>query len=71
MSIADAEALIAAAERGDIGDVRRMLMSGVDVNARGVDGRTAILAALGEGHVEIALLRNRPGKDVPISRLRS
>ena len=52
----EAEALVDAAERGAIEEVRRLLSAGVEVDARAADGRTALLAALGEGGVETAAL---------------
>lgn len=43
-------ALIWAASRGDLAEVRYLLASGVDVNAQDYDGRTALHLAAAEGH---------------------
>jgi ankyrin repeat protein len=48
--------LLDAAEEGLIGEVRRLLDAGMDVNEVSADGRTPLLAALSEGAVECAVL---------------
>lgn len=58
------DGLIAAAERGEILVVRRLLAEGARVNARDVRGRTALLAATHRNHVEVARLLINEGADV-------
>ena len=57
-------ALIAAAEAGDAAQVKRLLASGVSVNARDARGRTALLAATHANRVEAARLLIEAGSDV-------
>ena len=58
------EALIAAAERGAIDDVRRLLAEGADVGARDGRGRTALLVATIHNRVEVARVLIAAGADV-------
>jgi ankyrin repeat protein len=48
-NVADRTPLRLAAFRGDLRSVRRLLASGADVNARDVDGMTALMYASHEG----------------------
>lgn len=57
-------ALIAAAEEGDVADVRRLLAAGVSMNARDARGRTALLAATQANRIETARLLIEAGSDV-------
>jgi len=57
-------ALIAAAETGDYGKVRALLLEGASVLARDSRGRTALLAATQGNHVEAANLLIQAGSDV-------
>jgi hypothetical protein len=57
--------LVAAAERDDLTEVRRLLESGTPVNAsNSILGRTALLAAAGQGYVEVVRLLLERGADV-------
>jgi glutaminase len=38
---------------GDLQDVKRMIMAGIDVNKADYDGRTALHLAASEGHLDI------------------
>ena len=60
---ADGE-LIAAADKGRLADVRRLLAAGADVAARDQKGRTALLAATQGNHVEVARVLIEAGADV-------
>jgi hypothetical protein len=60
----DRQALIAAAGRGDTGEVKALLARGVRVDARDSRGRTALLAATQGNHVEAARLLIAAGADV-------
>lgn len=50
----DAPALIVAAERGDVAELRRLLDGGAAVNARDARGRNTLLAATQGGRVAAA-----------------
>jgi uncharacterized protein len=63
-SQADTPALIAAAERGDTNELRRLLDSGAAINARDARGRNAVLAATQRGHEAAARLLIERGADV-------
>ncbi len=57
--------LVAAAERDDLTEVRRLLDGGTPVNAsNSILGKTALLAAAGQGRVEVARLLLERGADV-------
>ncbi len=57
-------ALIAAAERGDVDTLRRLLDAGASINARDARGRNAVLAATQGGHEAAARLLIKRGADV-------
>jgi uncharacterized protein len=57
-------ALIAAAERGDVATLRRLLDAGAGVNERDARGRNAVLAATQGGHEAAARLLIERGADV-------
>jgi ankyrin repeat protein len=46
--------LFAAAESGNRDEVQRLVAAGVDVNAKGRDGLTALMKACLKGHLEVA-----------------
>jgi len=57
--------LVAAAERDDLPEVRRLLDGGTPVNAsNSILGTTALLAAAGQGRVEVVRLLLERGADV-------
>ncbi len=56
--------LLAAAERGDVSDVRAALSDGADLEARDGAGRTALLLAVLEDRVDAARLLVENGADV-------
>jgi hypothetical protein len=59
--------LVAAAEQDDLSGVRQMLASGTPVNASdSILGTTALLAAAGQGHVEVVRLLLSHGADVNV-----
>jgi uncharacterized protein len=58
------ETLVAAAERGELLVVRRLLRDGVQVDTRDGRGRTALLAATQRNHAELARLLINEGADV-------
>lgn len=58
------EGLIPAAERGDAGEVERLLKDGARVDARDEDGRTALVAAAYGNHLQVAELLVEAGADV-------
>jgi hypothetical protein len=58
------DSLVAAAERGEILVVRRLLAQGTSVNVRDGRGRTALLAATQRNQFEIARLLINEGADV-------
>jgi uncharacterized protein len=57
-------ALVAAAERGDLASIQRLLDAGADVNARDARRRNAVLAATQGGHEAAARLLIERGADV-------
>jgi ankyrin repeat protein len=57
-------AMVAAAERGEIVVVRKLLAEGARINARDQRGRTALLAATHRNRLEVAGLLIREGADV-------
>jgi uncharacterized protein len=57
-------ALIAAAERGDVDTLRRLLDAGAPINARDARGRNAVLAATQGGREAAARLLIERGADV-------
>lgn len=57
-------ALIGAAARGDVPEVRRLLDAGTPIGGRDARGRNAVLAATQGGHTEAALLLIARGADV-------
>jgi len=61
---APAPPLVAAAERGDLAEVRRLLDAGAAVNARDGRGRNAVLAATQGGHEAVARALIERGADV-------
>ncbi|HLA84281.1 MAG TPA: ankyrin repeat domain-containing protein [Thermoguttaceae bacterium] len=46
-------ALVAAAEGGQLKQVKKLLKSGIDPNSRCKDGFTALMRAAARGHVEV------------------
>lgn len=62
----NAQALIAAARRGDLGTVERLISRGVSVKARDAHGRTALLAATHGNHVGVARALIAAGADVNV-----
>ena len=60
----DGGRLIAAAEKGDLDQVRRLIAAKADVQARDGRGRTALLAATHGNHVEVAHALIAAGADV-------
>ena len=58
--------LIAAAERGDVEAVARLLEQGADVHATNARGVTALIAAAYQNHVEVAKLLIEAGADVNV-----
>ena len=61
-----ADALIAAAERGDTRAVANLLAAGALINAQDSRGRTALMAAVHADHVEAARALIQAGADVNI-----
>ena len=59
-------ALIAAAGRGDIDEVRRLLRQGASVAATDGQGRTALIAAAYGDHLEVGKLLIEAGADVNV-----
>ena len=70
LNSASAADICAAAADGDLDAVRALLAGGVDPNAfRDDEGRTALFAAISEGHEGVALeLLRHPGIDVSLGR---
>lgn len=62
----DADDLIDAAFRGDIVQLQSLLKKGVDVNAKGTNGETALWMAAGAGHTEIVEALLERGADVNV-----
>ena len=62
--VAQDQALIVAAERGDAAAVQRLLRAGANVGARDSRGRTALLAATHGNRVQAARLLIAAGADV-------
>jgi hypothetical protein len=58
--------LIAAAERGDIADVHRLLQQGADINTRDERGRTPVMAATHGNRVEAVAALIQAGADINI-----
>lgn len=56
--------LIAAAERGDLAEVQRLLKAGASVRAQDGQGRTALVAATYGGHTPVARVLIGAGADV-------
>lgn len=57
--------LLAAVEKGDLSEVRKLLNSGADVNAKRKDyGSSALIVAATVGHVDIVKLLLEKGADV-------
>ena len=56
--------LIAAAERGDVAAVQRLLGQGASVDARDGSGRTALIAAAYANHLDVAEALIKAGADV-------
>jgi ankyrin repeat protein len=61
-----APALVGSAIRGDANSVKTLLDKGADVNARDMDGNTALDWAAGQGYVEIVKLLLDRGADVNV-----
>jgi ankyrin repeat protein len=58
------QALIAAASRGDVAAVRRLLSEGATVDARDAGRRTALLVATHDNRIEVARILIAAGADV-------
>jgi hypothetical protein len=58
------EALIEAARRGEMKQIRHLLATGADVNAQNKWGLTPLMAAAHGGHIEIGRLLMEKGADV-------
>jgi ankyrin repeat protein len=58
------QALIEAAQKGDLAQVKTLLTTGADVNARDHDGRTALMFAAWNGNLEAMRLLIDKGADV-------
>src|SRR3954451_6741420 len=56
--------MIAAAERGELVVVKKLLASGARIDARDQRGRSALLAATQRNHVEVARYLIQEGADV-------
>ena len=56
--------LIAAAERGDVTEIQRLIRAGIGLEGRDTAGRTALLAATHADKVEVARLLIEAGADV-------
>ena len=52
MSVAS-RALITAAERGDLHEIKKLVSKGADVNAADYDGRTSAHLASSSGHIDV------------------
>lgn len=61
---ADGPGLIAAAGKGDVKEVERLIAAKADVHARDGRGRTALLAATHGNHVDVARVLIAAGADV-------
>ena len=61
------DALIEAAERGDLATLRRRLDAGAPINARDSRGRNAVLAATQGGQTDAARLLIARGADVRLA----
>ena len=57
-------ALIRAAEKGNLGEVRALLAKGANVNARDKDGITALMMAASGGHLDVVRVLLAQGADV-------
>jgi ankyrin repeat protein len=58
--------LLEAAKNGQTGKVLALIKAGADVNAKDIDGKTALMWAVANGHIETAnLLRAAGAKDNP------
>jgi hypothetical protein len=60
----DLPLLRAAAERGDVAEVRRIVSAGTPVDLKDEAGRTALLLATGNGHTEVARVLIEAGADI-------
>jgi ankyrin repeat protein len=63
-ALAQEPAIVAAAARGDLVEVRRLLAGGTQADVRDGRGRTALLAATHGNHVEVARALIAAGADV-------
>ncbi|MCC6471744.1 MAG: ankyrin repeat domain-containing protein [Alphaproteobacteria bacterium] len=60
----DLPPIVAAAEKGDLGELKRRIDARADIEARDGTGRTALLAATHGNHIEAARLLIAAGADV-------
>ena len=59
------EALLLAAGRGDLAEVKRVIAGGAEINAKDHDGDTALMIASWKGHMEV--VRELLGKGAEVS----
>jgi hypothetical protein len=58
--------LISAAERGDATAVKALLAKRADVNAKRRDGRTALMQASGDGHLDVMHTSENDSDEIPV-----
>ena len=65
------EALIQAAATGDLATVQALLHSGVDMEARNAEGRTALMLAAHGGHTAVVHALSAAGADIDVRDARN
>ena len=58
------EILLKAAQNGDISKVEKLLSKGAEINAKDIDGRTALILATEEGHTDVVKMLIYKGAEV-------